>query len=154
MTSLVLNWWSAAAGRSSDRMRSGFVIGAHSSNTHSLTMPTIFDNSTTDDLIAAARAIVTATPSGDLPEKQRPLVPLLAALLDAAQAVANAIADNAWDDSLPLPQDTAESLVTHCYRLGADIHNATQCPDRRRWATAAAVGDYLQLPSMSGKELV
>lgn len=79
-----------------------------------------------------------------LAEKQRPLVPLLIGLLDSAQVIAGAIADNAWDDSCPLEYELAEALANQSYRLGADITNATQCPDSSAWS----------LPSMSGKELV
>ncbi len=79
-----------------------------------------------------------------LPEKQRPLLPLLMALLDSAEAVARAIADNAWDDSQPVDRQMAEDLAKQAYRLGADITNASQCPDASNWS----------LPSMTGKELV
>lgn len=106
-----------------------------------------------DAVLQAARAAMPADPAiwfadqqwiKRLPEKQQPLVPLLMALLDSAEAVAKAIADNAWDDSKPIDRGLAESLANQCYRLGADITNATQCPDATSWS----------LPSMSGKELV
>lgn len=79
-----------------------------------------------------------------LPTKQQPLIPLLMALLDSAEAVAKAIADNAWDDSAPVDRGLAEELANQAYRLGADITNASQCPDATDW----------NMPSMSGKELV
>ena len=79
-----------------------------------------------------------------LPAKQQPLVPLLMALLDAAQATAKAIADNAWDDSLPLPKALADDLAAQCGSIASDASNAAECPDSRGWS----------LPSMTGKELV
>ena len=106
-----------------------------------------------DAVLQAARAAMPADPCrqfadptviSKLHEKQRPLVPLLMALIDSAEAVANAIADNAWDDSRPVDRRLAEDLANQCYRLGADITNATQCPDASGWS----------LPSMTGKELV
>lgn len=80
----------------------------------------------------------------DLPEKQRPLVPLLMSLLDATETVARAIDDNAWDDGSPIERAMAEELANQAYRLGAVITNAS---------TAYSASDY-SLPSMSGKELV
>lgn len=106
-----------------------------------------------DAVLQAARAAMPADPARwfadptcitRLPEKQRPLLPLLIALLDAAEATAKAIADNAWDDSAPVERAMAEGLASQAYRLGADITNATQCPNAAGWS----------LPSMTGKELV
>lgn len=106
-----------------------------------------------DAVLQAARAAMPADPAAhfllphairQLPAKQLPLVPLLMALIDAAEATAKAIADNAWDDSAPLNRQMAEELANQAYRLGAEITNATQCPDATAWS----------LPSMSGKELV
>ena len=76
--------------------------------------------------------------------KNKPLLPLLAALIDAARSTAQAIADNAWDDCRPIDAITAQELASACYRLGAEIINASQAPDAANWS----------LPSMSGKELV
>lgn len=79
-----------------------------------------------------------------LSEKQRPLVPLLMALLDAAEAVARAVEDNAWDDGAPVDRAMAEGLANQAYRLGAVVTNASSAHDANSWS----------LPSMSGKELV
>jgi len=79
-----------------------------------------------------------------LTEKQRPLVPLLIVLLDFAQTTAAAIADNAWDDSCPIDRELAQALANQSHRIGADITNATQCPNASAWS----------LPSCTGKELV
>lgn len=77
-------------------------------------------------------------------EKQAPLIALLGALLDATAAVAAAVADNAWDDSNPLPRVHVDQLSSACYRMAADVVNAGQCPSAEGWS----------LPSMTGKELV
>lgn len=79
-----------------------------------------------------------------LSEKQRPLMPLLMALLDSAEAVARAIDDNAWDDGSPVDRAMAEGLANQAYRLGAVIANASSAHDANSWS----------LPSMTGKELV
>lgn len=79
-----------------------------------------------------------------LPEKQRPLVPLLMALLDSAQSVAKAINDNAFDDACPLDKQLAVDLERQARSIADDINCATQAP------TAADVS----MPSMTGKELV
>lgn len=106
-----------------------------------------------DAVLNAARAAMPADPARwfadstvitRLPAKQQPLLPLLMALLDSAESVARAIADNAWDDSAPVDRCMAEELANQAYRLGADITNATQCPDGSTWS----------MPSMSGKELI
>lgn len=106
-----------------------------------------------DAVLQAARAAMPADPATHylLPQamrqlaiKQQPLVPLLMALLDSAQATAKAIADNAWDDSLPLTQSLADELAKQCKAIASDVANATECPDATGW----------NMPSMSGKELV
>lgn len=111
------------------------------------------DAAMSDDVLQAARAAMPADPAAHylqphairrLSDKQRPLVPLLMALLDAAQATAQAIADNSWDDSCPLERSLAEEMANQAYKLGADVINATQCPDASEWS----------MPSMTGKELV
>lgn len=76
--------------------------------------------------------------------KQRPLMPLLMALLDATTAVALAIEDNAWDDSEPVNKEVAESLASQAYKIGASMISATQCSSSDSWS----------LPSMTKKELI
>lgn len=110
--------------------------------------------SLSDRLLQAARASLHAAPdfctelalkywqhSG---VKNQQLLLLLDCLIDASQAVAKAIEDNAWDDSTPVERKSAEDLANACYRIGAVITNASQCPSIADWS----------LPSMSGKELV
>lgn len=106
-----------------------------------------------DDVLQAARNAMPADPARwfadpttitRLPKKQQPLLPLLIALLDSAEAVAKAIDDNAWDDGAPVDRAMAEGLANQAYRLGAVVTNASSAHDASSWS----------LPSMSGKELV
>jgi hypothetical protein len=107
------------------------------------------DAALSDAVLQAARAAIPAHADSliTLPtasQRNRPLMPLLVALLDAAKTTAAAVADNAWDDCHPLDQELASELVRQANAIGADIANATQCPDATGWS----------LPSMTGKELV
>jgi hypothetical protein len=85
--------------------------------------------------------LITLPPSS---AKNQPLLPLLVALIDAAQRTAKGVADNAWDDCLPLDQQLARDLARQCRAIAADLENAAQAPDRQAWS----------LPSMTGKELI
>lgn len=76
--------------------------------------------------------------------KNEPLLPLLIGLLDATKAVANAVADNSWDDCRPVDKQLASDLARAAQETAAAITSATQCPDASTWS----------LPSASGKELV
>lgn len=77
----------------------------------------------------------------------RPVLPLLVALLDAAQAVATAMAENAWDDFTPINAGLAAGLVQQTQQIAQQIQSATH-------ATPPAPAQGLGLPSMTGKELV
>jgi hypothetical protein len=87
------------------------------------------------------RLIFTLPDSG---RRNQPLLPLLIGLIDAAQVTAQAIADNAWDESLPLDRDLMHDLAKQSRAIASAIESASDCPDARGWS----------LPSMSGKELV
>jgi hypothetical protein len=76
--------------------------------------------------------------------KNPPLLTLLDMLISAAEPVANAIADNAWDDQLPIPADGAKALAQQLHRMGDTITAAASAPDATGWS----------LPSCTGKELV
>jgi hypothetical protein len=47
----------------------------------------------------------------DCGERNRPLMPLLVGLIDAAKVTASAIDDNAWDAGQSLPTGMADSLL-------------------------------------------
>ena len=87
-----------------------------------------------DLIMQAARAAIPADVDRlitlpDSGRRNQPLLPLLVGLLDAVQATAKAVADNAWDDCLPLDRDLAADLAMQCRAIAADIENASQCPD-------------------------
>lgn len=96
------------------------------------------DAALSDLILQAARGAVPADvnklitlPAAGL--KNDPLMPLLIGLIDSTQAVAAAIADNAWDDCRPLDKDLARDLARQARQIAADIENATECPDARTW---------------------
>ena len=69
-----------------------------------------------DLVLNAARAVIPAhvdslMPLPDCGPLNRPLMPLLVALLDAAKVTADAVADNAWDGGQPLPAELARELL-------------------------------------------
>ena len=102
-----------------------------------------------DTILQAARAALPRNPGQwvILPAGARnePLVPLLVGLLDATQATANAINDNAHDEARPLPRQFALELARQAEQIAAVLRNAADAGD--------LTGGW-GLPSMSGKELV
>jgi hypothetical protein len=107
-----------------------------------------------DDVLQAARAVVEAYPfsvyaTGTDPwrgcgPKNLPLLILLDQLIGAIEPVAAAIADNAWDDCLPVPAAGAKGLAEALHRIAGTLTAATAAPDATSWS----------LPSCTGKELV
>jgi len=102
-----------------------------------------------DAVLQAARQIVSSHPFpvdqwAGCGSKNPPLLTLLDQLIGAMEPVAAAIADNAWDDSLPVPADGAKRLADALHRVADAISTAAAAPDRNEWS----------LPSMTGKELV
>lgn len=110
------------------------------------------DSSLSDDVLQAARAAVAARPAHAHPgtawqgcgAKNLPLLILLDGLIGAALPVAAAVADNAWDDTAPIPQADAKRLSEELHQLADTITAAAAAPDHTTWS----------LPSMTGKELV
>lgn len=108
-----------------------------------------------DEVLQAARAVVeqhaeqfevypNRDPWAGCGVKNPPLLTLLDQLIGAAESVANAIADNAWDDSLPVPAEGARTMALALHRIADTITAAAAAPDSSTWS----------LPSCSGKELV
>jgi hypothetical protein len=62
----------------------------------------------------------------------RPVLPLLMALLDGVESVANALAENAWDSFEPVDKDRAAGLIKQCEQIIAQIDCATHAtvPER------------------------
>jgi hypothetical protein len=101
-----------------------------------------------DTILQAARAAMPADPYrslliADPGRLNRPVLPLLVALLDAAHAVAGALAENSWDDFRPIDQHLAAGLVKQTQQIAAAITTSTH-----------ATPPGYSLPSMTGKELV
>jgi hypothetical protein len=108
-----------------------------------------------DDVLQAAREVVErhaeqfeVYPCGDpwagSGVKNPPLLTLLDQLIGAMEPVASAIADNAWDDYLPIPAAGAKGLADALHRIADTITAAAAAPDATGWS----------LPSCTGKELV
>jgi len=70
-----------------------------------------------DLILQAARAAIPAHVYSlltlrDCGERNRPLMPLMVGLIDAAKTNASAINDNAWDSGPALPRGIADDLLT------------------------------------------
>lgn len=107
-------------------------------------------------LQAARTAAESCLRSGDIcspwqhcSSHNQPLLPLLAALVDATAAVAGAVQDNCQADCLPLPITGAKALAETLYRVG-DLITASAAPT----TTATTLPAGWSLPSMTGRELV
>ena len=50
-------------------------------------------------------------------------------LLDATQQVAQAVADNAWDESRPLNRELMTDLARQSRVIATAIETASTCPD-------------------------
>ncbi|MEN9780945.1 MAG: hypothetical protein RL014_2093 [Pseudomonadota bacterium] len=61
--------------------------------------------------------------------KNPPLLTLLDCLIDAAGSLAAAIADNATDDSLPVPLNGAKQLAENLHRIADLVTAAAAAPD-------------------------
>jgi hypothetical protein len=108
----------------------------------------------TDQLLEAIHATVPrlACHPAAGPKNGRQVL-ILEALLDAARVVAQGIADNAHDDSLPIPADVANDLATLTDRITAAITDATRPERGDAWGSPTDAQGF-NLPSMSGAELV
>jgi hypothetical protein len=90
------------------------------------------DGALSDLILQAARQALPAHVDSlirfsDCGERNRPLMPLLVGLIDAAKATASAVADNAWDAGQAVPKDLADDLLAdlrECMKFVASAHNA------------------------------
>lgn len=94
------------------------------------------DGALSDLILQAARAAIPSDASRliTLPDsgiRNQPILPLLVGLLDATQQVARAVADNAWDESLPLDRELMTDLARQARAIGTAIETASTCPDAR-----------------------
>lgn len=104
------------------------------------------ETAASDAVLQAARAALNNRPGQwrDAGVRNHPVLPLLVALLEATAVTAGAVADNAFEDCVPLPRQLAQDLARQARRIADDLQNAADTPDRANWS----------LPSMTGKELI
>ncbi len=107
-------------------------------------MPPTLTTPAPEQILAVARDLVAGQQAPGCSAKNAPMLPVLETLISAATIQADAIADNAWDDCLPIPAAIARDLAQACHRLGDTIAAAAAAPDASGWS----------LPSMTGQELV
>ena len=91
-----------------------------------------------DDVLQAARQVVerysaqfpvySRDPWQGCGVKNPPLLTLLDQLIGAAEPVAAAIADNCWDDCLPVPAVMAKGMAEALHRLADTITAAAAAP--------------------------
>jgi hypothetical protein len=84
-----------------------------------------------DLILQAARQALLANPQQliRLPncgERNRPLMPLLVGLIDAAKVTASAVTDNAWDAGPALPTGLADSLLAELEIVRQHIRSAEE----------------------------
>ena len=94
------------------------------------------DGALSDLILQAARQAIPADVNRliTLPDSGRrnnPILPLLVGLIDATQQVAQAVADNAWDESIPLDRELMSDLARQSRAIAAAIETASACPDAR-----------------------
>lgn len=92
------------------------------------------DGALSDLILQAARQAIPADVNRliTLPDSGRrnnPILPLLVGLIDATQQVAQAVADNAWDESLPLDRELMSDLARQSRAIATAIETASSCPD-------------------------
>jgi hypothetical protein len=107
------------------------------------------DGALSDLILQAARAAIPADVDSlitvpDSGPRNRPLMPLLLGLIDATQATARAVADNARDSAHPLDRGMANVLAQQLRSIAHELEGA---------ADPVMDGDW-SLPSMTGKDLV
>lgn len=100
-------------------------------------------------ILQAARAAIPADVDSlisvpDSGPRNRPLMPLLLGLIDATQATARAVADNARDDAHPLDRGMVNGLDQQLRSIARELEGV---------ADLVMDGDW-SLPSMTGKDLV
>jgi len=94
------------------------------------------DGALSDLILQAARQAIPSDASRliTLPDsgiRNQTILPLLVGLLDATQQVARAVADNAWDESLPLDRELMTDLCRQSRAIATAIESASTCPDAR-----------------------
>jgi len=94
------------------------------------------DGALSDLILQAARQaipsdveqLITLPDSG---RRNNPILPLMVGLLNATQQIAQAVADNAWDESIPLDRELMADLAQQSRAIATAIESASTCPDAR-----------------------
>ena len=94
------------------------------------------DGALSDLILQAARQAIPGYASQliTLPDSGRrnnPLLPLLIGLVDALKVTAEAVADNAWDESIPLDRQLMADLGEQLGAIATALESARDCPDAR-----------------------
>jgi hypothetical protein len=93
------------------------------------TQPLSCPGALSDLILQAARQALPAHVDSlirfsDCGERNRPLMPLLVGLIDAAKVTASAVADNAWDAGQAVPKDLADDLLADLRFISQQIQAA------------------------------
>jgi len=94
------------------------------------------DGALSDLILQAARQAIPGYASRlitlpDCGRRNQPILLLLVGLIDATQQVAQAVADNAWDESIPLDRELMTDLARQSRAIASAIESASTCPDAR-----------------------
>jgi hypothetical protein len=94
------------------------------------------DGALSDLILQAARevmpAIIAAEHRPNCSVRNQPLLPLLEGLLDATLATADAVADNAWDESRPMDRALMTNLARQARLIALVMESAANCPDSQK----------------------
>jgi hypothetical protein len=94
------------------------------------------DGALSDLILQAARevmpAIIAAEHRPNCSVRNQPLLPLLEGLLDATLATADAVADNAWDESRPMDRALMTDLARQARLIALVMESAANCPDSQK----------------------
>jgi hypothetical protein len=94
------------------------------------------DGALSDLILQAARQAIPSNVEQmiTLPDcsiRNQPLLPLLEGLLDSTQATAEAVSDNAWDESRPIDRGLMTDLARQARLIASVLESAASCPDSR-----------------------
>jgi hypothetical protein len=94
------------------------------------------DGALSDLILQAARevmpAIIAAEHRPNCSVRNQPLLPLLEGLLDATLATADAVADNACDESRPMDRALMTNLARQARLIALVMESAANCPDSQK----------------------
>jgi hypothetical protein len=87
------------------------------------------DGALSDLILQAARSVIPAHVDSlltvpDVGPRNRPLLPLLLGLIEAAAVTARAVGDNAWDAARPLDPELAADLARQCRSIALALEDA------------------------------